>query len=146
MRPYDDEKLGFYKVAKYYYYPGWWEPGPNLSYYVGQKAWASLPTVYQEIFQAAAIESAVTMQARYDALNPGALSRLIEKGVQLRPFSDDIMAAAEEHSLAVLEENASKDATYAKVYAHWKKARTEHYRWWNTAERAYANFAFGRVG
>ena len=52
--PYDDEQLGLHKVAKYYYYPGWWEPGPSLSFYVNQGEWAKLPKEYQEIFTAAA--------------------------------------------------------------------------------------------
>ena len=52
--PYDDEKLGFHRVAKNYYYPGWWEPGPSLSFLVNQEAWAKLPTAYREVFAAAA--------------------------------------------------------------------------------------------
>ena len=76
--PYDDEKFGFYKFAKYYYYPGWWEPGPSLSFYVNGKAWEKLPSDYKYIFQAAAKEAELLMQARYDARNPAALSRLLQ--------------------------------------------------------------------
>jgi len=144
--PYDDEKFGFYKVAKYYYYPGWWEPGPNLSYYVNTEAWASLPVEFQEIFKAAAAQSAVAMQVRYDARNPAALGRLLEAGVQMRPFSDDIMQLAERESLALLEEQAAADAGYRKVYEPWKKARREAFDWWGSAERAYASFAFKPPG
>ena len=69
--PYDDEKLGFYKVAKYYYYPGWWEGGPELDLMVNTKAWADLPKDYQAILEAACYEANVDMMAKYDALQPG---------------------------------------------------------------------------
>jgi len=144
--PYDDEKFGFYKVAKYYYYPGWWEPGPNLSYYVNTDAWASLSTEFKEIFRAAAQQSAVAMQVRYDARNPAALARLLGQGVQLRKFSDDIMEIAQAESIALLEEQAAADAGYRKVYEPWKKQRAEAFRWWAAAEQAYSSFAFRAPG
>jgi TRAP-type mannitol/chloroaromatic compound transport system substrate-binding protein len=140
--PYDDEKLGFHRVARYYYYPGWWEPGPSLSYLVNQKAWDNLPKSFQEMFATAASHSATVMQARYDQQNPAALERLLTKGVQIRPFSEDLLAAASRTALDMLEEQAASDATYRKVYEAWKKARKGAYRWFGTAELAYANFAF----
>jgi TRAP-type mannitol/chloroaromatic compound transport system substrate-binding protein len=142
--PYDDEKLGFHKVAKYYYYPGWWEPGPNLSYYVNQSAWDALPKAYQQIFSTAAQESANWMQLAYDARNPAAMDRLIAEGTQLRPFSDDIMSAAQQASEALLEEKASADASYRKVYEQWKGKRDEMNRWFGKAELAYARYMFER--
>ena len=84
--PYDDEKLGFYKVAKYYYYPGWWEGGAELALFVGEKKWAELPKHYQSALEAACAEAKLHMQARYDAVNPAALRRLVANGVQLRAF------------------------------------------------------------
>lgn len=142
--PYDDEKLGFHKAAKYYMYPGWWEPGPHLSHYVNQAAWDKLPAVYREVFTAAAKESATVMQARYDARNPAALARLIEAGVILRPFADDIMAAAREASVQMLEDDAAKDPRYRKVYDHWKRFRDDSFGWFGLAELAYQNAAFRR--
>jgi TRAP-type mannitol/chloroaromatic compound transport system substrate-binding protein len=85
--PYDDEKLGFYKVAKNYYYPGWWEPGPMIHFFVNKAEWAKLPKEYQEAFQAAAYEANVTMMAEYDHKNPRALSKLLQNGVKLQAFS-----------------------------------------------------------
>lgn len=142
--PYDDEKLGFHKAAKYYCYPGWWEPGPQLSYYVQQSAWDALPAVYREIFTAAAQESAVVMQARYDARNPAALGRLIDAGVTLRPFVDEIMVAAREASNQMLVDDAAKDPAYRKVFDHWRKFRDESFGWFGLAELAYQNAAFHR--
>lgn len=142
--PYDDEKLGFHRVAKYYYYPGWWEPGPNLSIYVNQADWDKLPTSYQEVFEAAAYEANMTMLSRYDALNPKALESLVADGVQLRPFSQDIMQAAQKQAEAILEQEASEDALYRKIYDSWKAMRTSSYEWFSRAEMAYSSFAFGR--
>src|SRR5690606_1529532 len=85
--PYDDEKLGFYKVAKYYYYPGWWEGGTQVSLYVNMNAWESLPKSYKAALEAACAAANITMPAKYDAENPAALRRLVAGGTQLRPFS-----------------------------------------------------------
>ena len=142
--PYDDEKLGFYKVAKFYYYPGWWEPGPSLSFYVNRDAWNELPAAYKEIVRSAAKDAELAMQARYDQKNPGALKRLLENGVQLRKFSDDVLESARTTALEMYEQSAAADPAYRKVYESWKKARGEAFGWFDLAERAYADFAFGR--
>src|SRR3954454_3354891 len=84
--PYDDEKLGFSKVAPYYYYPGWWEGGSELQFFVNLNKWAELPKSYQSIFSTAAAMAHAEMQARYDARNPAAIKRLVQAGAQLRPF------------------------------------------------------------
>jgi TRAP-type mannitol/chloroaromatic compound transport system substrate-binding protein len=82
------------------------------------------------------------MQARYDQQNPAALARLLAEGVEVRRFSDDLLAAAQRTSLEMLEEQAAADPSYRKVYEAWKKARGDAYRWFGTAELAYAGFAF----
>jgi len=140
--PYDDEKLGFHKVAKLYYYPGWWEPGPNLSLLVNKAEWDKLPAEYKEMFEAASYEAATVMQTRYDQRNAAALVRLLDAGVEMRRFSDDLMTAAHKASVELLAELAAKDAGYRKIYDHWSKARTDAYRWFGTAEAAYAEYAF----
>ncbi|MEM1178122.1 MAG: TRAP transporter substrate-binding protein [Acidobacteriota bacterium] len=141
--PYDDLKLGFHKVASYYYYPGWWEPGPSLTYQVSQKAWDELPASYKDMFKAAASESATVMQARYDHLNPSALAQLLEEGVEMRPFSDDLMRAAKKASFEMFEEQAAEDATYRTIYDQWQKVRRDTYQWFASAELGYGRFAFG---
>jgi TRAP-type mannitol/chloroaromatic compound transport system substrate-binding protein len=141
--PYDDEKLGFFKVAKLYYYPGWWEPGPALTFLVGQRAWDQLPKQYQEIFQVAASYASTAMQVAYDQKNAPALQRLLKEGVQLKPFSPEIMSAARSTSQGLLEEYAAKDASYRAVYDHWNQARKDLFSWFGTAELAYSRFAYG---
>src|SRR5689334_23477072 len=91
--PYDDEKLGFNKVAPYYYYPGWWEGGPSLHGFISLAKWNALPKSYQAAVTNAANYANTWMQARYDAQNPAALKRLIANGALLRPFSFEIMEA-----------------------------------------------------
>ncbi len=140
--PYDDEKLGFHKIVSHYYYPGWWEPGPSLSFYVNRSDWDKLPSLYQQAIEVASAEANVQMLASYDAKNPPALGRLIGAGVKLRAFSDDILAAAQKSSFEIMDEFAAQDPAYANVYNSWKKSREESYLWFSTAEMAFAKFAF----
>ncbi len=88
--PYDDQKLGFNKVAPIYYYPGWWEGGPQLSVYVNLAKWAELPKSYQAIVEAAAAKAHTSMLAKYDAQNPKAVRELVGAGTKLLPFSPQI--------------------------------------------------------
>ncbi|HVS02793.1 MAG TPA: ABC transporter substrate-binding protein, partial [Thermoanaerobaculia bacterium] len=142
--PYDDEKLGFHKVAKLYYYPGWWEPGPSLSFYVNRRQWERLPETYREVLRCASRDAARAMQTRYDAKNPPALERLLAAGVELRPFSREILDAARRAAQGILEENAARDAAFRHVYDRWKAFRDRSFRWFGTAELAYAEFSFIR--
>jgi TRAP-type mannitol/chloroaromatic compound transport system substrate-binding protein len=140
--PYDDEKLGFQNAARYYYYPGWWEPGPSLSFLVNRRAWDQLPASYQEAFRTAAAYAATRMQSIYDAENPAALQRLVAGGTQLRRFSDDLMQAARRETDAIHAEHAARDATYRRIYEQWNAFREASFEWFRTAEQAYAAFAF----
>jgi TRAP-type mannitol/chloroaromatic compound transport system substrate-binding protein len=144
--PYDDEKLGLQNAARFYYYPGWWEPGPSMSFLVNRQAWDALPTIYQEAFRTAARYAADSTLTLYDARNPEALRRLIDGGVQLRRFSPEIMQAAQRTAFAIMEENATRDATYRKVYDTWKQFRENSFRWFGTAEQAYWEFALSELG
>ena len=140
--PYDDEKLGLNKVARFYYYPGWWEPGPGLSFYVNKAAWDKLPTAYKEALVTASAQASADMQAKYDAKNPPALQRLIADGTQVRRFSDDVMAAAEEQSRDIMNDYESNDAKYKAIYDSFREFKQQSDTWMNTAEKAYADFAF----
>lgn len=138
--PYDDEKLGFYKVAPYYYSPGWWEAGPQLSFYVGIKEWEKLPKEYQAALEVATFEAHVRMQAEYDARNPAALARLIDNGVQLRTFSREIMDASSKAANEVMEEEAAKNPKFRKVYEPWKKFLHNQNQWFMVAEVPLQNY------
>jgi len=138
--PYDDEKLGFYKVAKYYYYPGWWEGGPALHILINSAKYNTLPKNYQAILSAAAAYSNIEMSARYDARNPAALKRLVANGTQLRPFSQEIMEACLKASNEVNAETGAKNADYKKILANIENFRNDQYLWWQVAEYTYDSF------
>src|SRR3954470_174367 len=107
--PYDDEKLGFNKIAKNYYYPGFWEGGPQLVSYFNNTEWGELPKEYQNIVEAACWESNTYMLAKYDAQNPAALKRLVAGGTQLRKFSNEMLTASYKASLEVYKELSDKN-------------------------------------
>ncbi len=132
--PYDDEKLGFYKVAKNYYFPGWWEPGPSIHFFVNKDAWAKLPAEYKEAFQAAAYEANVTMMAEYDDKNPAALRRLIQNGVQLRSFSPEIMDAAYKAATQFYAEESGKNPAFKKLYDALLPYQKSQNQWFSVAE------------
>jgi TRAP-type mannitol/chloroaromatic compound transport system substrate-binding protein len=138
--PYDDEKLGFQKVAKYYYYPGWWEGGPQLSLYVNSKAWDALTPEYKAIVEAAASHAHVVMQARYDARNPAALKRLVAGGAVLKPMPRPIMEAAFKAAEEVYAELSAKNANWKKVFEDWSKFRADQVLWFRITEREFDNF------
>jgi len=140
--PYDDEKLGFVKVAPHYYYPGWWEGGPNLSFYVNMKEWAKLPKLYQQAFEVACNEANVKMLAKYDEKNPAALARLLKSGAKLHAFSKEILDASFKAANDVMEEEAAKNPAFKKIYEPWKVFRNNSMQWFNLTERAYANYTF----
>jgi len=142
--PYDDEKLGFNKVAKYYYYPGWWEGGPQLSLYVNIAQWQSLPPAYQAILEAAAAEANVRMVAKYDDQNMPALRRLVEGGTILRPFSRAIMEASYTAAFQLYDETAATNAKFKKVYDAWRPFREEQYLWFRVAENSFDNFVYAK--
>jgi TRAP-type mannitol/chloroaromatic compound transport system substrate-binding protein len=138
--PYDDEKLGLYKVAKYYYYPGWWEGGPELDLFVNIKAWQELPKDYQAVLEAACAEANVDMMAKYDAVNPPALRRLVAAGVQLKAFPNEIMVASYKAAQEVYDGFAETNPKFKKIYEPWKKFRDEDILWFRVAEQNFDLF------
>jgi TRAP-type mannitol/chloroaromatic compound transport system substrate-binding protein len=138
--PYDDEKLGFNKVAPYYYYPGWWEGGTANHFMINQSKWNELPKAYQGVIAAAAGLANVEETARYDARNPAALKRLIAAGTQLRPFPQAVMEACLKASNEVNAETAASNAEYKKVLDSMQAFRNDEYLWWQVAEYTFDGF------
>ena len=138
--PYDDEKLGFFKVAPFYYAPGWWEPSASFSFYVNIKEWEKLPKDYQAALEVATYEAHVGMQAEYDVKNPSALARLLKNGVKLRSYPKDVMDACFKTATAVMEEEAAKNAKFRKVYDPWKRFRQDQNQWASVAEAPIQNY------
>lgn len=142
--PHDDLKLGFYKVARNYYYPGFWEGGPQLSIYLNAKTWEALPADLKAIVEAAASHTHVDMQARYDALNPQALRKLIAEGARVAALPRDVLQASFKVAHEVYAEVSAKNQNWSKMWADYSRFRGEQYQWFNYAERSYDNFMFSQ--
>ncbi|MDZ4076194.1 MAG: TRAP transporter substrate-binding protein [Hylemonella sp.] len=138
--PYDDQKLGFNKVAPFYYYPGWWEGGPELDFYINNKAFEALSPENKSIVQAAASHAHVTMQAMYDARNPVALKQLVGAGTKLRPFPNDVMKAAFDAAMAFYDELSKKNENWKKVYADFSAFRRDQNQWFRFTEARFDSF------
>ncbi len=143
--PYDDEKLGLNKVANFYYYPGWWEPGTTLEVQINLNEWKKLPPEYQAVIQTAAAEANMSILSRYESQNNEALQRLVQGGVQLRQYSDEIMKAAEQASFAIYDEFAAKDADFKGIWDEWKQFRDRVYAWNKLNEGGFERFSYSQL-
>ena len=138
--PYDDQKLGFYKVAKNYVYPAWWEGGPELELYVNTKAWESLSPDYKAMLECAAATAHCDMQAKYDARNPKALKELVAGGVKLQRMPKDAMDAAFKASMALYSELNAKNANWKKIYEDYSAFRREQNQWFRFSEMGFDSY------
>ena len=138
--PYDDEKLGFYKVAPHYYYPGWWEGGSMISGYINIDKWNALPKNYQAVLEQAAAYANNWMIAKYDLLNPPALRRLLAGGTKLHGFSPAIMEACFKAAQELHGEIAKENASFKKVLDSMTEFTRNGYQWFQVAELGYDSF------
>lgn len=138
--PYDDEKLGLHKVAKFYHYPSYWDPNGQITMYVNTKAWEALPKEQQAIFEMACAEAHVDMQAKYDARNPAALKRLVGGGVQLVPFPKDMADAAFTAADDLFAELAEKNPRWKKIHASYSRFRKDANLWSRFADGAFDSY------
>ncbi|WP_454648683.1 TRAP transporter substrate-binding protein [Bradyrhizobium liaoningense] len=138
--PYDDEKLGFAKVAKYYYYPGFWEGGPTVHAFANLEKFNALPKNYQAILTNATANANTWMAARYDMQNPAALKRLVAGGTQLRPFTNEVLEACLKSTNELWAEISAKNADFKKSIDAMQAYRSDEYLWWQVAEYTYDSF------
>ena len=138
--PYDDEKLGFAKVAKYYYYPGFWEGGPTVHAFANLEKFNALPKNYQAILANGTTHANTWMAARYDMQNPAALKRLVAGGTQLRPFTNEVLEACLKSTNELWAEISAKNADFKKVIDAMQAYRSDEYLWWQVAEYTYDSF------
>lgn len=142
--PYDDEKLGLYKVAKNYYYPGWWDQGTVISLMINREKWDSLPPHYQSALASAAAEAGVWMQAKYDHENPTALRNVVAAGAMLRPFPEEIMQACYKATMETYDEISAKNPTFQKILESMMAYRKDASIWWQVSELPY-DFSIARA-
>ena len=138
--PYDDEKLGFNKVAPYYYYPGWWEGGAELEFFINAKAYAALTPDFQAIVDAATSVAARDMTAKYDAVNPGALKRLVGAKTQLKSFSKPIMDAGFKAAMAVFAEHEAKSPEFKTIHQDMRTFQRDQLLWGRFSELPFSNY------
>jgi TRAP-type mannitol/chloroaromatic compound transport system substrate-binding protein len=138
--PYDDQKLGFHKVAPNYYYPGWWEGGLQLDLLINRKAWDALTPEFKAIVEIASAAAHVDMQAKYDMKNPLALKQLVGAGARLRPFPQDLMIAAFNESMKLYEELSARNENWRKVYTDYARFRGDQNLWFRFTEATFDRF------
>ncbi|HEY0818177.1 MAG TPA: TRAP transporter substrate-binding protein [Rhizobacter sp.] len=138
--PYDDEKLGFNKVAPFYYYPGWWEGGAELEFFINTKAYAALSAENKAIVDAATKVAARDMTAKYDALNPVALRRLVAAKTQLKPFSKEIMDAGFKASMEVFAAHEAKSPEFKKIHQDMRAFQRDQLLWARFSEFRFDSY------
>jgi len=138
--PYDDQKLGFNKVAPNYAYPGWWEGGPQLTLYVNSKAYEGLSAEYKAMVETAAAVGHIDMQAKYDARNPPALKQLVGSGTKLFRFPKDVMEGAFKEALALYSELNASNPAWKKIYEDYAAFRRDANLWFRFTEAGFDDF------
>jgi TRAP-type mannitol/chloroaromatic compound transport system substrate-binding protein len=138
--PFDDQKLGFYKVAPYYYYPGWHDGSPQLDLLVSLKAYEALSDEYKAILATAATHAHVLMQAKYDARNPTALRQLVAAGAKVQRFPQEVVSAGYRESMALYDEISARNPNWKKVYEDYARFRADQNLWFSIAEASLDQF------
>jgi TRAP-type mannitol/chloroaromatic compound transport system substrate-binding protein len=139
--PYDDARLGFQKVAPYYYYPGWWEGGPMIHNFINLDKWNSLSPAYRSLIRTASSLANEWMVAKYDAVNPPALKKMLAEGVvQFRQFPASVMDASLKAALEIYGEVSARNPDFKKIWDHLLAFRNDAYLWWRVAEYTYDDF------
>ncbi len=143
--PADDERLGFHRLARFYYYPGWWEGSAQITAITSVPAWDALPDPFKAAFTAACNEQTMLMLARYDVANPPALRRMVAQGVQLRPFPRPVMEAAYRASFETFDEIVAQDEDFRGLYGPWKAFLENSNSWMRVAEFNLDAFRFSNA-
>lgn len=138
--PYDDLRLGFHKVAPYYYYPGWWEGSVGLDLLVNKKAYEGLSQHYKDIVAAASTYAHLDMQAKYDARNPGALKELVGQGAKVLPFSKEVLDASFKASEQLYAELSESNPQWRTIYADYRAFQKDELLWFRFAEARFDQY------
>jgi TRAP-type mannitol/chloroaromatic compound transport system substrate-binding protein len=132
--PYDDEKLGFHKVAKFYHYPGWWEPCSTTGFIANLEKFNALPKLYQEALTSACFESSQWVSTKYDAGNAAALKRVVSQGATLQPFSPEVMDGCYKAAHELYAEINQKNPAFKKLYDSYTAFMADGYLWHQVAD------------
>ena len=140
ISPYDDEKLGLPKVAKFNYFPCWWESGGMIHMVVNLEKWNALPKAYQSALARACDAACSWMLAKYDSVNPAALKRIVAGGAVLKPFPQPVMEALYRATKDHAAELSGKDIHFKRAFNSMHAFRKEQLPWWEISEHAYDSF------
>ncbi|SHK57085.1 TRAP-type mannitol/chloroaromatic compound transport system, substrate-binding protein [Reichenbachiella agariperforans] len=132
--PYHDYKMGFHRVAKHYYFPGWHEPGTVLEMAMNKDKYNELPKDLQEILYAAIMRLNQWMLLEFDAQNAIYLQKMIDEGVDIRAFSPEVLAPLRQASKEVITEMIDTDSQSKKVYEHFQAYRKKAEVWSKVSE------------
>jgi len=137
--PYHDQKMGFSKIAKYYYAPGWHEPGTQLEMFINKETYDGLPADLKAIMNAVSMRVHAWVLAEFDAQNGTYLEKLMDDGVQLRSFPKPVLEELRAQTNVALQEIADADPVSKKVYTSYKKFQNKIAKWSQLTEQAYYN-------
>jgi len=136
--PYHDYLMGFNKIAKYYYYPGWHEPGSVLELIINKNAFEKLPDDLKQIIKAAVGRANILMLAEFEAKNTEYYYKILNEGkIKFLQFPKDVLSTFKKLNEEVLDEITSNDAMSKKVYTSYKKFQNDISKWYEIAERNY---------
>jgi TRAP-type mannitol/chloroaromatic compound transport system substrate-binding protein len=135
--PYDDERLGLYRVAPFYYYPGFWDGTSMEHFFINVEQWEKLPKHYQAALTSACALANIDAVARYDNLNPPALRRVVANGAKLRPFPAEVVDAAHNAAMELYEELSNTNAEFKKLYDSLRRFQVESSTWNQVSEYSY---------
>ncbi|MBC7431842.1 MAG: ABC transporter substrate-binding protein [Rubritepida sp.] len=140
--PHDDERANYVRVARFYYAPGFWEPGARLHFMSNIRAYSALPDLYKHALDVACAEADSDMVARYDHLNPQALRRLVAAGAQLRFWPREILQAAWRANEEMVNDLSGRNARFKTIMDSYRAYRGEMFQWHRVGENSFDNFAF----
>jgi TRAP-type mannitol/chloroaromatic compound transport system substrate-binding protein len=136
--PYHDQRLGLYRAAEHYYYPGWHEPGTVLELTINQRAWDSLSADLQAIVTNAAMAENVRMLSEMEQKNMAALQELKDRPkIQIHRFPDDVLAKLRTLTDETLAEEAAKNPEFERIYKAYQAFREQNDAWSDISENAY---------
>ena len=137
--PYHDYKMGFYKVAKYYYTPGWHEAGTQLEFFANNKAYNKLPSDLKEILKCACAKIQAEMLAEFDAKNGLYLQKIIDEGIEIKTFPKEVLLTLKQYTDETIGELVAMDPMAKKVADHYYEFKNRLKKWTDFTEKVYYN-------
>jgi TRAP-type mannitol/chloroaromatic compound transport system substrate-binding protein len=138
--PYHDYLMGFYKIANYYYSPGWHEPGSTLEYFANKRKFDKLPADLQAIIRTASAYINSWVLSEFEAKNHTYLTKMVEEeNVEIKSWPSPVLKELKEISLDVISEICQKDSKSRKIYEAYSSFQKSMSKWSSYSEKAFFN-------